>query len=95
MNKDFEPRFLTLEEAEGMISKEDRIHTLRQAGIALIGADWSREQIIEAFKTKKPQLSGKTATNMGHGIAFLDDNESPVFVETVAELKPAENNEGD
>lgn len=70
-------------EAEAMLPEGEMIHTFRQAGYALIGADWKRSEIIKAFQTRKPELSGEQATAMKHGIVFFDDH-GAVFVETVA-----------
>lgn len=70
-------------EAEAMLPEGEMIHTFRQAGYALIGADWERSEIIKAFQTCKPQLAGEQATAMKHGIVFFDDY-GAVFVETVA-----------
>ena len=74
-------KFLTPEEAEAMLPEGEYIHTFRGGSGIMIGADWKRESIIEAFKTRKPELSGQFATAMGHGIAFFDDN-GALFVKT-------------
>ena len=75
------PVYLTPEQAEAMLPEGDWIHTFRQAGPALIGADWIRSEIIDAFRKYKPELSGRTATAMKHGIV-LEDKHGYLFVAT-------------
>lgn len=74
---------LTMEQAEAMLPDGDDIHTFRDTNGRgpLIGADWSRANILEALRTKKPELSGELATKMDHGIVFFDEY-GPVFVAT-------------
>ena len=74
---------LTFEEAEKMLPDRDVIHTFRQGGIALIGCDWDKQDIIDTIKkfSNTVQLSGTTATSMGHGIVLEDDN-GYLFIET-------------
>jgi hypothetical protein len=79
--------FLTKEQAEAMLGKGDYIHTFRQAMGALIGADWDRSEILKAFETLKPELSGPQASAMNHGIVFYDLH-GAVFVETIPAIEP-------
>ena len=72
---------LSIKEAEAMLPEGDTVHTIRQAGPCLIGADWTREQVLEIIKKYPPELSGPGATSMGHGIAIID-NVGPLFIET-------------
>jgi hypothetical protein len=73
---------LTVEQAVAMLPDGDSIHTFLD-GVALIGADWSREEILEGFNTAESiELAGPTATSMGHGLVFLDNRGIWVFVET-------------
>lgn len=72
---------LTFDEAVAMLPDGDTIHTFLSGGMALIGADWKREDILELLKIGKPELSGENATNLGHGIvAWL--RSQPLFIET-------------
>lgn len=73
--------YLTPEQAEAMLPKEGRIHTFRQAGFALIGADWDRSDILDAIQKFKPELSGEQATAMQHGIVLNDDH-GYLFIQT-------------
>jgi len=72
---------LTIEQAENLIADGEYVHTFRQGGFMLIGADWKREDILEALKIYPPELSGVSATSIGHGLVFID-KAGPVFVET-------------
>ncbi len=73
---------LMIEQAIGMISKDDRIHTFRQTGPILLGCDWNRKDIITAFEKYPPELSGSQATSMKHGLV-LEDETGYLFIETV------------
>lgn len=88
-DKDNERVFLSYEEAVAMLPDGDRIHTFAGGGMALIGADWDRKDILELLKTGAPELAGEMATSMGHGmVAFLkvdkenDTKSDPRFIAT-------------
>lgn len=87
MNSDTK-RYLTYDEAVSLLPYEDEIHTFINNGI-LIGADWSREDILDKLRKSTIELSGPTATAMGHGIAaYSVDGKSYkglLFIETNAE----------
>lgn len=72
---------LTQEEVLKMLPDKDYIHTFREGSISLIGAYWSKKEILKAMENRKFELTGKQATSMGHGIAFQDKH-GWVFVET-------------
>ena len=72
---------LTKEEAIAMLGDKEFIHTFRDSDISLIGAEWSRKEILEAIDEFQFELTGETATKMGHGMAFKD-NYGWLFVET-------------
>lgn len=61
------------EEAVAMLPDGDDIHTFRSSPMCLIGADWRREQIIEAIRDGGVELAGPTATSMGHGLVLCND----------------------
>ncbi len=73
--------FLTYDEAVAMLPDDDRIHTFLQGGWALLGADWDRDDVLSLLRTGKPELSGETATRMGHGLVAWR-NDEPVFIAT-------------
>ena len=70
---------LTREEVMSKLPFGDDIHTFRQAGRSLVGADWTRNQILIAERKYGFELSGETAASMGHGMVFLDET-GHVFV---------------
>lgn len=73
---------LSLEAAIAMLPEGSEIHTFVNPGAGLlVGADWSRDAVIELLKTGKPELSGEEATKMNHGIVAWD-GEKYVFVQT-------------
>lgn len=73
---------LSYEEAVALLPPGRSIHTLRQSGNVLFGADWTRGMILRALKTFGPEFSGPTATAMDHGIVLIDKR-GPLFIETV------------
>jgi len=73
---------LDVVDAMAMLPEGDRIHTFRGPGI-LIGADWDREDIVNAIKKYGAELSGAMATALGHGLALNDG--SWLFIETSSE----------
>ena len=74
---------LTPEQAEAMLPDEPYIHTFRQAGMVLIGADWSRKSILDAIQKHRCELAGPAATAMNHGLVIFDGE--MLFVETMKE----------
>ena len=79
-------KFLTVEQAISLLPEGETIHTL-YGGVALIGADWEREELINKLKSSdKIEIAGEMASNMGHGLAVYNDNaeylSDVLFVET-------------
>lgn len=72
------------EEAEKMLPDGDRVHTFRQAGPMLIGADWDKEELLEHIKDFEILETGPAARGMNHGIAIIDKN-GPLFIATKRE----------
>lgn len=80
-----EKEFITFEEAVKMLPDGDAVHTFRSPAPGLmIGADWSREDLLEKMKKAGLELSGTAATAMKHGIALIDD-QGPLFIATKGE----------
>lgn len=77
--------FITPDEAENMLADGERIHTFRQAGFILLGCDVDRQDIVDMLKKFKPELSGKQATAMKHGLV-IEDDKGFMFIETKAAL---------
>lgn len=67
MNNDIK-RYLTFEEAVSLLPEGETIHTFI-SGPVLIGADWSREDILDKLYKSTIELTGPNARGMGHGIA--------------------------
>lgn len=80
-----ERKILTYEEAEQMLPDSETVHTFRQAGFGLLGANWSRSEILTAIKEFGAELSGEHATNMNHGLVVHDH--SYLFIETKPKTK--------
>lgn len=79
---DSERTDLTVDEAEKMLPIGDKVHVFMNPGAGmLVGADWSRKDIVDLFNRSKPTLSGPEAANMKHGIAVMDGGRW-LFVET-------------
>ena len=73
---------LSKERALQMLPDKQSIHTFR-GGMMIIGCDCSRESIVEAIESHDVELSGETATRMGHAMCLKDD-QGWLFIETVA-----------
>lgn len=80
-------RFINADEAISLLPDGDEIHTTIQGGMMFIGADWSREDIIDKIqKSERIEIAGPNARAMGHGLALYDKNakyqSDILFVET-------------
>ena len=87
MSEEETPKKLTTEEALALLAEGDSVHTFRQAGPALIGADHPRETLVDSIREYGCQLSGATATAMGHGMV-LEDDHGYLFIATKPEATP-------
>lgn len=78
--------FLSYEEALQVLPEGDEIHTLYDTPMALIGEDWSREDIEDKLKESDYiEVTGGTARKLSHGIAVYNKgtkHEEIVFIET-------------
>lgn len=80
-------RYVTAEEAISILPGGDEIHTTIQKGMMFIGADWSREDIIDKIqKSDVREITGPHARSMGHGLALYNNDakyqSDILFVET-------------
>lgn len=80
-------KFITVEEAVNLLPEGDYIHTFFNMPFGLLGADWSREDVIDKFKTSdKIELTGEQARSLGHGLAVYNNDTKKqseiLFVET-------------
>ncbi len=73
---------LSYDEAAALLPEGERIHTFLDGGLALIGADWDREDILALLReTSRREVTGPAAQSMDHGMAAFRDGK-PVFIET-------------
>jgi len=63
---------LTFDAAVALLPDGEYIHTFRNPGGMLLGADLPRDSILEIIKENGAELSGELATRMGHGLAVYD-----------------------
>lgn len=84
MSKKDEKRMISVDEATELLPEGDHIHTFRNPGPnALIGADISREKIIQVItaNAKTLQIGGDACRTMGHGLVIIDEL-GPLFIAT-------------
>lgn len=68
-------------DAIAMLPDGDTVHTFRQGGPCLIGADWDRNDMIKAINKYDVEITGEQARAMNHGMALYDDI-GWLFIET-------------
>jgi hypothetical protein len=73
--------WLTPEQAIAMLPDTKYIHTFYSVGLGLIGADHSRESLLEKIKTCKLEIGGKSCKSMNHGLVLWETDNTPLFVE--------------
>lgn len=97
-----ERRFITTEEAIGILPDGDLIHTFVNVSFGLVGADWEREELIDKIRSSDyREITGPQARGMNHGLVLYNEivmrQSDILFVETDAErldaLDPPEENE--
>jgi hypothetical protein len=71
---------LTPEEAIAMLPDSERIHTYRDAGLALVGANWDRADILDAIQNNPCELGGEHSQKAHHGLVIWVDAR-PLFVQ--------------
>lgn len=76
-----EREFLTPEQAEALLPEGELIHTFRQAGPAMLGCNWDRNEVLALLRTLKPELAGPGATALDHGLVVFDAT-GPLFIGT-------------
>lgn len=73
---------LTYEQAVQLLPDGEDIHTFRQAGPVILGADIERDTLLEVLRTARSiESSGPMAQALGHGLA-VDDSHGFLFVAT-------------
>lgn len=78
---------VTKEQALRLIGDGEAIHTFREAAFCIVGCDWKRKEMIEAFDKYEDtfQLAGENAKIFKHGLA-LEDESGYVFIETLEDV---------
>lgn len=62
-------RYITFDEAVSLLPNEEYIHTFYNTSFGLMGADWSKAEILDKLqKSEIIELTGETARSMGHGM---------------------------
>lgn len=80
--------YLNYDEAVSLLPNGDDIHTFYNASFGLMGADWSREEILNKLKETDIviELTGKQAKSMKHGMCAYSKNakyqSEILFIET-------------
>lgn len=80
-------KYITAEQAIGILPDGDKIHTFYNPGFGLIGADWDRAAIIDKLqKSDHLEFTGPAAKGMGHGLCAYNDSakyqSEILFIET-------------
>lgn len=83
-------RYLTYEEAVALLPDREYVHTIVNDGYFMVGADWSREDILKELRSKEViELTGEHARSMGHGICIYNKDVKRqidlLFIETDTE----------
>lgn len=74
--------FIPFDDAVKRLPPGPRIHTFRQAGAILLGADHDRESLIAAMRAAPHiEATGPIVAAMNHGLAIFDEH-GPLFIAT-------------
>ena len=74
---------LSYEEAVALLPDGDQVHTFLDSAVALLGADWEREAVLDLVRTTdRREVTGSQAQAMHHGLAAFRPDGIPVFIET-------------
>ena len=77
-----EKSILSFDEAVKLLPEGENIHTFRNSGGMLFGADWDRETLLTAMKeASEIEETGPMAQAMGHGLAIVNRG-SFLYIET-------------
>lgn len=80
-------QYVTAEQAISVLPDGDAVHTFYNAVFGLVGADWSRDDILDKLRSSDIiELTGPGARGMGHGICAYNKDakyqSNILFVET-------------
>lgn len=76
--------FITKKQAIGLLPKGKQVHTFVNPNGMLIGADWSKKELIEKINNSKDndlEIGGETCKGLKHALIMHSDNRV-LFVET-------------
>jgi hypothetical protein len=71
---DKEKVMVSFKEAKKRLPKGDMVHTFRQSGPALIGADWPKKDVLAVMKKHEVSETGPHAQATNHGLAITDES---------------------
>lgn len=79
--------YITTEQAISVLPEGDSVHTFYNPGFGLVGADWSKADIIDKLRGNDIiELTGPGARGMGHGICTYNKDakfqSDILFIET-------------
>lgn len=79
--------YITIEQAISVLPDRDSVHTFYNPGFGLMGADWSRDDVVDKLRSSDIiELTGPAARGMGHGMcAYSKDTKRQsgiLFIET-------------
>lgn len=81
--------YITKEQAVALLPEGETVLTFMNGGFGLVGADWSREEIIDKIeKSDVLELTGAGARGMGHGMCAYNNgakHSDILFIQTVEE----------
>jgi hypothetical protein len=73
--------FLSYEQAVSLLPDGDDVHVFLNPNGMLVGADWSRQSVLDMLKVGTSQLGGDMCLRMGHGLV-CENKERFHFVAT-------------
>jgi len=76
--------YVDFDVAKKMLPNKSNVHTFRQSGFMIIGADWTKKNILKKMKSGNIEMTGGMAKSMDHGLAVCDDR-GYLFIETIKE----------
>lgn len=77
---------ISFDEAKNRLPEGNKVHTYRQSGFTILGADWDKKEVLKILKKYEIRKTGGMAKSMNHGLAIFDDS-GWLFIET---KKPTE-----
>ena len=65
--------FLTCEQAVSLLPDGEDVHVFLNPNGMLVGADWSRQSVLDMLKVGESQLGGDMCLSMGHGLVCKNE----------------------